>query len=67
MVFIGKWFGDKFSFDDFESTEKIVPEQEECHSGDLETDNKIQFSDDRLLISQQVSSQFQDPVEIQVF
>ena len=60
-------FDDKFSFDDFQSTENIVPEQGEWHSGGLATDNKIQFSDDKLLISQQLSSQFQDPVEIQVF
>ena len=60
-------FDDKFFFDDFQSTEKIVPEQEEWHSGGLATENKIQLNDDRLFISQQVSSQFQDPVEIQVF
>mgnify|MGYP006962887662 FL=1 len=67
MDFIWKWFDDKFSFEDFESTEKIVLEQGEWHSGGLATDNKIQFMDDRLLISQKVSWHCQDPVEIQVF
>ena len=57
-------FDDKFSFDDFDSTQQVFPEQGQWHAGGIVTNNQMQFIDNRISTSQ-VSMEHQ--IEIQVF
>jgi hypothetical protein len=57
-------FDDKFSFDDFESAQPMIPEQGHWESGGISTDYQMQFIDNGMFNSQ---TYMQCPIEIQVF